>query len=247
MIKDVGGLDVELMVPNFYGGDQESQLYNLSTKTRTIIFQMGLNPSFETHESYSDLRDDVYRAIAMSRTGMIQVQFKFNDFVVAAVSGTATKVEADLFEKALEIQFHLECKDPMLKGLEPVYFDLDNLDPANTAMQDNNSSAPHGFSFVLDFNATVAELTISNETHGFEFRIVPKTPFINNDQLYFSSDFRNKYLYRKRGSAILHLADKIAFNSIWPVIFPGLTEIQVSSGASVFWSELSHYETYWGV
>lgn len=246
LIKSIGGLDLEQIVPRYYGGDEQSKLYSLAITKRVVILQMGLNPNFATSESYSDLRDAIYRTIAASRTGLIQLQFKYNDIVVAVLSGSATKVEADLFQNSLEILMTLECKDPMLKSPNPVIFDINELSPAATSLEDNRSTAPHGFSFVLGFQAAVSTLSITNEDLGFTFTIRPRDSFVAGDHLYFSSDFLNRYLYFTRGSNTHHLADVIDFNSIWPVIFPGINSIQVSS-ASVIWEEISHYETYWGV
>lgn len=243
----IDGLDTDLIVPKYYGTSDDSKFYNLIRKKRTVILQIGLNPDYDDLETYSQLRDDLYRLISSSRFGEIQLQFKDGNTVVAAISGLVSKLETDQFDRDQEVKLTLVCKDPMLKSLTPVGANFNVSDPRNLVIQDDKSTAPHGFSFVAKFRYTVPVLSILNEEAGFSFIIRPRDPFAKEDLLYFSSDFNEKYLYMVRGGVKMHLADVIDLHPIWPIIFPGTNEYQIDYGGGIFWQSISHYETYWGV
>jgi len=244
MIKSISGLDSE-MTPNFFGANSISKFYNLLSKKRTVVIQTGLNPDFSTDESYSDLRDSLYRFIAASRQPKVELQFKNEEVVVASVSGFITKLETDQFERDQQAKVTIECDEPFLKSPDVVAMTATSLAPSNTVLQDDISTAPHGFRFVLEFTGTVAELTIQNPDLGYSFVIRPHESFIAGDELHFCSEFDNRYLFRHRVGD-LHLADCIDLRSIWPVIFPGTNTFQLDNNHCV-WQSIQHYETYWGV
>lgn len=243
----IEGLDTDLIIPKYYGTGIDSKLYNLVRKKRTVVLQAGLNPNFSDLESYSALRDDLYRLISASRTGLVQLRFKNGDVVVAALSGFVSKFETDQFDRDQEIKLTLECRDPMLKSLDQVTANFYIPTPGVLEIQDDKSTAPHGFSFIAEFKGTLPIFRMSNEQGVGTFIIRPRTPFIRNDRLHFSSDFNNKYLYMVRNGVVTHLADVLDLNPIWPIIFPGLNVYQIYIGTSIHWQSITHYETYWGV
>lgn len=244
MIKTITGLDAE-MSPNFFGANDISRFYNLILKKRTVVMQAGLNPDFSTDDSYSDLRDDLYRFIAASRKPKVELQFKKDDVVVAVVSGFITKLETDQFERDQEAKVTVQCDEPFLKSPTLVNMTAPSLAPSNTILQDDVSTAPHGFRFVLDFTGIVTTLTIQNPDAGYSFTIRPKESFVAGDELHFSSEFDNRYLYRQRVGQ-LHLADRIDLRDVWPIIFPGTNTFQLNTNRCA-WQSIQHYETYWGV
>lgn len=247
-VKGIAGLDAEEIVSRYYGGSGSSAMYNLSLEKRNPVILIGLNPRFEQNETYSDLRDRIYKLIASSRTGMLQMQFKNGNTVVAAVSGFVQKVEAPQFEKIQQVQITLECRDPLLRALTPTVIDVSSLDPANTILSDILSTAPHGFSFQLAFTGGVEGLTIADpDNPTWSFNVTPVGGFLNGDVLHFSSEYNDKELYVVRGGVTTHLADKIAPNSVWPLIFPGDNHFVLSNPTNLDWVSIEHYPTYWGV
>ncbi len=72
-VKEIIGLDADEIVPRFYGGSGNSKFYNLLLEKREIVIRVELNPKFGEFETFSDLRDKLYRLIASSRTGIIQI------------------------------------------------------------------------------------------------------------------------------------------------------------------------------
>lgn len=249
-VKSIGGLDIsDGIVPQFYGvSGSAASFYNLMMTKRDVAFQIELNPKFSLNMSYSDLRDDLYRMIASSRTGMIQAQFINEDGVVAAVSGFVTKVEAPLFVQTPEVIVTLSAVDPMLIALTETDVVVAGLDPTNTLIQDEVSTAPHGFSFVMSTTASFASLTITDPGDStWSFAVTPSGGFLSGDALHFSSDPKNKQLYIVRGGTTIYLADVIAPASVWPIMFPGDNRFAFTNPLDLSWTSLSYYATYWGV
>lgn len=247
-VKAIVGLDVDEIVPRYYGASGSSKFYSLSLQKRELVMKIGLNPDFSDNESYSDLRDNLYKMIASSRTGKLQLQFKMGVNPVAAVSGFVKKFEAPNFEKVQEVQITISCDEPMLKALTPVNVTVGGLNPASTTIQDDLSTAPHGFTFVMNITAAIASLGITDPGDSvWSFILAPIGGFLNGDVLYFSSETNNKYVYINRAGAIIFLADVIAPGSVWPILFPGENVFAFTHPTNVAWSLISHYPTYWGV
>ncbi len=92
-VKTIQGLDADEISPRFYraSGGPQGKYYDLTLSKRDIVVQIALNPSFALGKSYSSLRDELYKLISSSRTGIVQLRFKDGATTVAAVSGFITK------------------------------------------------------------------------------------------------------------------------------------------------------------
>ncbi len=171
-----------------------------SLKKRDVIVQIGLNPNFSLNKSYSDLRDDLYKLISSSRTGSIRLQFNNGDTTVAAISGFVMKFEAPHFTKTPEVQLTINCSDPMLKALEQVNVNVNNLDPLSTIITDDKSTSPHGVRFGVIFLDNVFDFSIQDEvvpSWAFEVNLTgsPLVQFVAGDELHYSSEYNNRYLF----------------------------------------------------
>lgn len=248
-VTGIVGLDAEEIAPKYYGSsiDASKKFYNMSLERRDIVVRIELNPDFSVDQSYSDLRDELYRLIASSRTGVLWLNFKNVNENVAAISGRVTKFEAAHFAKTPEAQITIKCDDPMLRALVPTEVPVAGLDPAATTITDSLSTAPHGFAFEMGFVAPVAAFGIYEPSLDWGFVVTPSGGFIANDVLYFSSEDRNKYVYMIRGGVTTYLADKISNDSAWPLIFPGENDFICLEPADMAWNAISYYPTYWGV
>ena len=71
--------------------------------------------------------------------------------------------------------------------------------------------------------------------------------FAVDDELHFSSEFRNKLVYLHNLSSPKHIMDKVVPDSVWPIIFPGANELHFSNSDKFEWLELNYYSAYWGV
>lgn len=249
---EILGLDADEITSKFYGSSSlsEDRYYELSLKKRDIILKIKLNPNLVSGESFSTLRDAIYKLIASSRTGAIELRFKNGLINVASISGFVTKVESPQFTKSPEIHLTINCNDPMLKGFELIDIDVELLNSTNTVITDDESTAPHGFQFGVLFSNTIDNFIIKDAitpTWTFEVDLTgsPLVEFIVGDQLNFSSEYNNRYLHLLRGVNTYQLIDRIVAGSIWPIIFPGDNLFVCSN--FVTWEYIRYYPTYWGV
>jgi hypothetical protein len=253
-IKSMSGLDASDGITSmFYGASANSvaKFFNLSLQSREVVLRVSLNPrqSDGVWGSYSDLRDDLYRMIASSRTGLLDIQFKNGTTVVAVITAFVTKVEANHFEASPEIQMTLNATDPWLKARDITNLSIVGLDPADTLIEDLISTAPHGFSFTATVLSDQDGLTITDPDDGsWSFALLgPVDGFVAGDVLHFSSNPNDKKLYVNRAGVTIYLADRITPGSIWPIIFPRANRFSFDNPASWEWTTISYYQTYWGV
>jgi len=248
-VKEMTGLDADVIVTKYYGssGSGNDLFYNLTIEKRDVVMRIGLNPEW-ANTSYSELRDELYKTISSSRTGLIDIWFMNESGTVAVLSGWVTKFESPQFVKSPEVIITVKTKDPMLKAPDPVEVSVIDLDPANTNIQDHISSAPHGFEFTLAFTGAKASLVIGDpEDASWTFTVTPAGGFLNGDVLHFSSDPNDKKLYLVRAGNTIYLADKIAPGSVWPVMFPGDNHFSLSTSTNIDWTAISYFPTFWGV
>lgn len=245
-VKAIMGLDADEIIPKYYGqGGSGQSYYELTLNKRDVVVRVVLNPDFPQMESYSDLRDRLWRIVSSSRTGKVVILFKDGNNVVAHLVCMVGKVETTLFTDEPEVQMTFPCDDPMLKSLERYNVGLAGLHPSNTVITDNKSTAAHGLKFRMTFTAPVSNIVIKDNSNDWQFKASPYGGFQTGDVLHYSSEPGDKYLYMVRGSTTTHLMDVIEAGSIWPIIFPGDNVIKTT--APVVWSKIEHYLTYWGV
>lgn len=250
--KAILGLDAEDIMSKFssVGPWSMKKYYELTLLKRDVVIQIALNPNARQGESFGTLRDNLYRVISASRTGVIEFRFKDGDRVVAAVSGFVTKLESPQFERSPEAHLTIRCEDPMLKALEPVNVNVNGFTPALATISDEESTAPHGLRLGVKFSKHSVEFAIQDgpdPTAIFEVNLAGSVldRFTPGDELHFSSEHNNRYVYLIRNFEIFHLVDRIVPTSIWPVIFPGDNDFTCSDAA--IWDYATYYPTYWGV
>lgn len=249
--KEILGLDAEEITPKYYGSDlANDRYYDLSLKKRDIVIKISLNSDFTLNKSYSDLRDDLYKLVSASRTGAIQLLFKDGTTTKAAISGFVTKFESPNFTRTPEIQLTINCSDAMLKAVNEVNVNIVGLNPSLTTVIDSLSTAPHGFRFGMKFNNNSIDFSIQDAVvpnWAFEVNLTGSLldQFFAGDEIHFSSETNNRYLYLQRGFDIIHLIDRIIPTSVWPILFPGNNNFICSD--FVNWDYITYYPTYWGV
>lgn len=252
--KSILGLDADDITAKFYGASSMSndRYYELSLVKRDVIVQIALNPNFVLGKTYSDLRDDLYKLIASSRTGAIQLRFKNGNTIVAVISGFVTRFEAPQFTKSPEVQLTINCSDPMLKAADEINVDVSGLTGMSINIIDDKSTAPHGFRFGILFAGEVVDFSIQDEAipnWAFEINLSgsPLEKFKVGDELHFSSEYNNRYLYLIRGLNIIHLVDRVIPTSVWPILFPGENHFMCSDILITGWDYITYFPTYWGV
>lgn len=247
VVKGITGLDAESIIAKYYG-TPTGIFHDLSLENREVFFKIGLNPNYSLLNTYSSLRDTLYKLIASSRTGRLFIKFKNGSTVVAETSGFISKLETALFEKTQDVILSVKCSDPMLKDPNQTTVTVAGLDPANTVIIDNKSTAPHGFWFNLNITNTLASIVINDPANvDWSFSIVLPGGFVSGDLIVFSSVYNQKTLYLVRAGSAYSLADSILPGSAWPIIFPGSNTFSIANPTKVSWASIWYWATYWGV
>lgn len=257
-IRTIAGLDAEEIIPKFYGNslNADSKFYDYSMKPRDIVMRLILNPRFRLNESYSDVRDELYKLISSNRSGLVTLYFKSGTTVIASTVGAIIKFESVYFEKLPEVQLTIRCPDPMFRGVTPVVFTDAALPTANPIeIADSLSTAPHGFTMQFSVTSSLddssgpeyAAISIQDLSSSPNWKFQLSGSYSSGDVIYLSSEYSNKYIYKINGGVTTELADKIKPGSIWPVIFPGLNSFHIPQIASIDLDDLRYYPSYWGV
>ena len=255
-IKSIAPLDADELTPQFYGtsGDSTKRYYNLTLKKREPVALIGLNPRYgePTDNSYSELRDRLYRLIQSSRTGVVDIVFQADGEDVAVISGTVSKFEAGHFTSKPEVQLTFNCSNPMLQSPDRFVLVGDDEHPPVTeddiTIVDEISTAVNGFRFEAQLSGgPYSSFVISppGVSPEWKFDVRPHGGFLDGDVLHFSSEFKNRYIYIQRGGTKIYLADVIRAGSIWPLLFPGSNSFHTNH--PVQWNKIDHYVTFWGV
>jgi hypothetical protein len=253
IVKQILGLDADEIIPRFYGfsKDGTKRFYDFRLKPKDLVMRVVLNPRFSLNETNSNIRDELYKAIAPTRTGQLEIQFHSGGTTPARLYGHITKVEVPYFSQIPELQITIRCDDPMFRGLTPVVLDATDLGSANPVIiADSSSTAPHGLALKMTLTASLATFIIQDKASSptWKFEVVPATTFLTGDEIYLSTEFTNRYLYRIRSGVTLHLLDKIdPEDSVWPIIFPGENPLYFPGMASLDWNYLQFLPAYWGV
>lgn len=249
MLKGIAGTDAEEIIPMFYGQGSTSRrkFYDMKLAPRELVMRIGLNPNYSLNQRAGDLRDKLLKMISANRGGLLQLRFNDGSVPIAAISGFIIKFIGPVTNKEPEAQITVRCDDPLFKSLHLTNQILTDLDTEDPIITDPVSTAPHGFKFKLTFTDAVNPFVIADNmgTPEWEFQI--DYPFLTGDELYFSSEVGDKYIYRVRTGVTLHLADKLAQGSIWPILFPEEPNVFEISGSTFTWNEMYWYEAFWGI
>lgn len=261
ILETVVGLDPDQIASVFYGSFTETatnakELYfNMLLPPREIGMKIKLNPQIQSNETYSSLRDHLYKIISRSRTGLIELRFLYNSTLVASIQGRVSRLESNLFDTDPKVQLTLRCDNPFLKG--PEIEDTPNPTwPADFTWEidDDLSTAPHGFKMEMTVGYELTDFYIQTETGYDNLILQVNKNLLAGDKIYFSSEEDNKYLYFERSGSITHLVDKIEEGSIWPILFPGVNAFSINGtpvpelfGYLISIDELTYKPHYWGV
>lgn len=252
-VRAIFGLDPDSIVSRSSGtsGPNGRVQHSFTLEQRELIIRAHMNPAFGSNETYSDLRDSIYRLIAACRHGYVTIKFLNGETVVATVSGNITKVESPQFNQTQEIQITVEAEDPMLRAPDAIDVDLTGLDPEETLVVDDISTAPHGVTLEVTLGAALASVSLGDDPElpqcDWIFEVTPSGGFEIGDVLHISSEIKNKKVYIDRSSTIIHLADVISPNSSWPMIFPGDNGFSFQDPTDLTWTTIQHRPAFWGI
>ena len=260
-VKKVLGLDAPDIIPRYYGsssafvGDQSTPYYNLTLGSRQIVILAKLNPQFSTNQSYSDLRDELYRQIVSSRSGRVVMQFiddsNGSPQVNVQSTGVIQKIETDQFAQDQVVQLTINLDDPLLRAPTPYVLATGAFSSTSFNVSDEISTAPHGLTISLQITADMLDgewctLFDPNDPLTWFFSLSPGSHYRNNDIITISCDFE-KSVTLTRSGVVTPIADTIVAGSIWPTMFPGVNSFGCLQASRTAINSFSYYPTYWGI
>lgn len=255
LVKTIVGLDADEIHRKFYGfgAATQSRFYRYGVTKREIVIRAVLNPNYSINENFSDIRDDLYRTVSSSRTGLVSLLFTSGGAAVSTIQGYISKFEVPYFSQVPELQITIQCPDPMLRGFSPVELEAADLSTSNPLqIYDSLSTAPHGMSFTANCanvsGTTTFTIMDGSPSPDWTFSLRGLTGVAQNDKLVISSEYDTKSVYLIQGSTITDVADKIEPESLWPILFPGDNEFNIYN-LGVDWTvyALSYKPAYWGI
>lgn len=247
IITNATGLDLDTIYATMYNAYNSTTVRNfrLFSPTRVVSLLISFNPQYSANETVADLRDNIYKLIAYTRNSLLEMRFMNGETELASLYGRLTKVESPLFTSHSQIQLTFECDFPLLTSRN--YISVSSPAKPTPSWTDALSTAPHGYKLAIDITGTVpAQFTIQGIAGSTEANFVIDYQLVSGDTLYLSSEENDRYLYRVRSGVTLHLLDKVAFSSVWPLMYPGSNSITLPS-SNFDWVELKYKATYWGV
>lgn len=263
-VKYITGLDAENIISKTYNSKDTFGFRNLSLPSRELVIRVGLNPAYASNQSYSDLRDKLYKIISSNRYGIIPLEFyNTGEEPFAEIIGTVTKFESNLFEKNQEVQLTISCYDPMFRSYHNILhnpYDTDSpIGQPLADIIDSNSTAPHGLLLIskVHSNQDILELSDPNDI-SWSFKIGGAHSgsgvyrFINGDLIEISTENNSKYINLVRVNSVGYsvkypIADLVYPDSVWPIMFPGHNTLQWSTPSDMTWDYVSYFEAYWGI
>lgn len=261
VIKAIAGFDVDELVPTYNLAGSPLQQVDMKAPKRNPVFRILLNPDFSMGQSYSGLRDNLYRIISASGLSTCSIKFFDSATLMARTAGYLTKFEAPHSSEVPEVQMTFECRDAFLyrNGTlvtttpQPYY-----------TVEDEISTAPHGFWFEGSFSADVVPFSSSTKysfyspayPNYFTFEFSPfywvdslgveNWGFLAGDAIRLDSrpDFREFVLIRS--GVTYPMADHIVANSVWPQIYYGSNQVRCSIPEFGF-TKIFHDYAFWGI
>ena len=229
LVKAIYGLDADEVVPRFYATSaaDSTPFLRMGLKDREIVIRLSLSPSWGIGETYSELRDSLYRGISGSRSGLLRMLFKAAGASVAYADVTITKFEVPYSTEQSEVQITFACNDPLFRSdSETSYVSADFGSTGFVTVMDSTSTAPHGLLFDITFTGAPTSLIIQDNDIDptWSFTVTPASAFANTDKLFINTEYGNRTVEHwplGNENLAVSLLDRIAPGSVWPTIFPG--------------------------
>lgn len=257
ILKGVTGLSASDVMPMNYGSSfTGTPYYEMSLASREISMKIGLNPIYSESGLREDLRDSLYKSIYAARDPRLWFDIYNNSEHVATIGGLVTKLEASHFTAKPDVELTIKCSEPFFKANARTEIETTNYNQLPHLIVDyNNGSAPVGFRASFQLNSSATSFGFLSGDDCWEF--IVEHDFLAGDIVYFSSEYGEKNIYSYSpslhttgSSGITRLADKLTSTAIWPILFPGVNNFELTAPPGVTDFTLvtcSYHASFWGV
>jgi len=248
VLRSVAGLDPGQITPRFYGQGIETGINftELALDPREVVMRIGLQPKWTIGNTPADLRDNLLGAIASNRSGLVQLRIYENEVVIGLLEGFIIKFEDTISSKEAEVTLTIKCEDPIIRSMDVTSAIIATLGSPPTII-DPISTAPHGMKMKVTFTADSTNFVIAPPGGSPDWSFELNYAFLTGDELYISSEYNDKYVYRVRSAVTLHLTDTLEPGSHWPLIFRGENQFSLVDSADITINEWYWREAHWGI
>jgi len=161
-VKGITGLDAQDLFHTFFN-DGNGIRSSAKLRNRELAIKVALNPDFSAGESYSTLRDNLYRLTYSDITNELLVLFGLKNEIKAGLWVSVTKIENDISGKEQDVVLTMPCSHPYLLG--PINnVDVTGFNWYGFEVNDMVSTASHGFDIKL-------RLTRNSTYNQFDFLV----------------------------------------------------------------------------
>lgn len=253
ILKAATGLDLDDVSAVGYGSSSTGvKFFTMSQNTRTIVLKIGLNPSYSEGETFQEMREKIYKAVAGGRNPLVNFDLMDGSTIKSTIQGTISKVESDIFTNSPSVQVTLTCPSPLFSAPEPIEVDVESLPSGTIEIVMTDGTAPTGFEAEVTFTHALASFGLSSADNEWQFVIVYN--FLVGDVLFLSCDPENLDLYVTRHNYTLdideeiRLADRVTATSLWPLLFPGANTFDIIGTTDYYiLDSVSYVPKYWGL
>lgn len=227
------------------------ELYSMSIESREIALKISLNPTYSSSGEKEDLRDNLYRAIYSSYIPSLWFDVYNGSTFVATINGIVTKMESSLFTSKPEIDIILKCYDPFFRSTTRTTIPTQAYSAGILTHTYSQGTAPVGFEAEFSLSSDASYFSLDYDADS-AFRI--EFDFLAGDTIRIVTTDNTRDVIIPRSASNrpepIRIANSITSYSAWPVLFPGLNQITVTtsnrtSGLSFLGG--SYYKSYWGI
>lgn len=252
-LKAAQGLDVDDLASVPYGsGTSGVKFSSVNGGERVIVMRIALNPDVGMGETFQQLRDRVYRAIAAERNPAVKFDLMENNVVQSTISGIISRVEASTFTAQPEIQVTLTCPYFLFTGAVVTDFNLVAFSTGEILIDMQKGNAPTGFQMEVNITNPLTSWGFADPDGEWTFNIVYN--FLVGDVLVMNTEPGSLDLYVRRfdsglGTTVeIGLGDRVEASSFWPILFPGENVFQISVPAGLYEiASVSYFPKFWGI
>lgn len=252
IIKDSKGLGPPNLTSVVVGFDDDGiPVIDGVPDDRELTFKIGFNPS--VGQSYSDLRDALYRMINRS----VLISLMNESMVIAQTTGYIRQFDASHFTDKPDVTIIIECNDGEFVSPNTVSIPLSTLYVEGPFINYDEGTAPTGLDLQFKYTA-VADGTGFQITNHARFGHSPLSyihntfavayAFHTDDIITMSTHPRQKRLILERGINTYDLAGFINAGAVWPKLYSGVNWFEWSFDTVwMDWLSASYVPRYWGV
>lgn len=213
---------------------------------REIVIRCGLNPSYSTGQTVSDLRHTLYGLLsprAASANLSIRVTLMLRGVPQVYTEGYVKRIEIVPFSKDPEVQITISCLGPYLNSMADVSVVGINETQDLWVIQ-NDSLAPTGIYFKVKFIracSTFGIQILGSESMTFY------SAFTANDVLTVDTNEATRFVGLARNNVYIRHMELLSDESEWLTLNGGLHWISTSNPSDFEWVEFKYRPRYWGI